>query len=99
MLAISNPPKVALPSKTTEVILIPDTSPVIAVYHEFFEDGEKIPSKDIIIIETINDFKNWLADNKQNLRIKINMLISILLITISLYVFFGHSKYSKKMSE
>ena len=88
-LKINNPPTVSLPYNAPEVILIPESAPIVAVYYEFpKQDGAKVPGKDIIIVGTVADLQQWFLDAKKNIRIKINMMISLMSIVIGLFIHF-----------
>ena len=87
MLKVNNPQTVSLPYHAPDVILIPESAPIVAVYYEFpIKDGVKIPGKDIIIVGTIADLERWFFDAKKKIRITINMLISLMSIIFGLII-------------
>ena len=93
MLKIDNPPTVSPPCNAPAVILIPKSAPIVVVYNEFQNvDGAKIPCKDIIIIGTIADLERWFLDTKKNIRIKVNMMISLMSIFIGLFMDFKNEQ-------
>jgi len=99
MLGISNPSRVALPYDAPDITLIPDSVPIVAVYYEYSpQKNSLIPGKDIIIIGTIADLKRWLSDDKRNLRIKVNTIISLISITCGLFLIFMEKNKAKKKS-
>jgi len=90
MLKINNPPTVSVPYNAPDVILVPESAPIVAVYFEFSKEKDaKIPRKDIIIVGTVADIERWFLDKKKNIRITINMTISLMSILMGLFIHFA----------
>ncbi len=86
LLEVENPSKVTLPSYAV-ITLYPDSAPIVATYYEFPRvEGTKIPRKDIIVVGTIADLEKWLLTSKKNIRIKFNMIVSLISIVCGLLV-------------
>jgi hypothetical protein len=96
MLKVNNPQTVSLPYVAPDVVLIPESAPIVAVYQEF-SDGTKIPGKDIVIVGTIADLERWFLNAKKATRIVMNMSLSLLSILLGLSVHFGKKKKEKKV--
>ncbi|GEM_PF-2755320 len=88
---IDNVPTVTLPSQEI-VELIPDSAPIAALYCPIIPMNFKCPEEKIIIIGTIQDLKNWYKNERESLKIKLDLFFAILSIAIGLYIHFGENK-------
>ncbi len=91
MLKINNPQSVSLPYTAPDVVLIPESAPIVAVYQEF-SDGTKIPGKNVIIVGTIADLERWFISDKKKIKIIANMSVSLVSILLGLVIHFGKAK-------
>ena len=87
-LKINNPQTVTLPS-SEEIKIIPDSSPIIAVYQEFSAEKNKVLRENIVVVGTITDLERWFLDAKKTIRIIMNMSISILSVFLGLFIHFS----------
>jgi hypothetical protein len=98
MLKVNNPQTVSLPYTAADVVLIPESTPIVAVYQEF-ADGTKIPGKDVLIVGTIADLERWFLNAKRTTRIVLNMSVSLFSILLGLCVHFGKKGEPQKSTE
>ncbi len=98
MLKVNNPQTVSLPYTAPDVVLIPESAPIVAVYQEF-SDGTKIPGKDVVIVGTIADLERWFLNAKKTTRIVMNMSVSLLSILLGLFIHFGKKAEQQKGTE
>ena len=72
-----------------KVVLIPDSSPVMALYCSIQQvangecDGDKS-----IFVGTVGDIKDWLEQKQKRIRSTIDLIISLISITLGLFLEF-----------
>jgi hypothetical protein len=91
--AVENCPYVIIPGRDKEVNLIPDSTPIVALYCSKQQVTEGKCSNDkSIIVGTVGDIKDWLEKKKGEIRSTIDLILSILSIILGLLLEFKPSK-------
>ena len=81
-LPMRNSASVVLPQNKTEITLVPEGMPIIAWYiNGADEEGVKGTG---VMVGTLEDFKRWYQDKQRTIRIKVNIIITLISIFLGI---------------